>query len=190
MYHATWGTQVQLYLLKVEVEAAAAGFPSEWRVLAEELPVVLQTPAAEGVAGFPSEWRVLAEELPVVLQTPAAEGVAGLPSEGRIPAEVVVAEVVAVAVAHQPGEKVQCGSRILGEAAAVRSRRIQRIWIGPESAAALTLRLQVDGPRSPSATSRSDRRARRLCEQAHSENSLPPPTWWPELWGTALHPKT
>src|ERR1035437_7866128 len=155
MYHPTWGTQVQLHLLKVE---------------------------AEGEAGFPSEWRVPAEELPAVLQTPAAEGVAGFPSEGRIPAEVV-------AVAHQPGEKVQCGSRIPGKAVAVRSRRIQRIWIGPESAAALTLRLQVDGPRSPSATSRSDRRARRWCEQAHSENSLPPPTWWPELWGTALHPK-
>jgi hypothetical protein len=111
-----------------------------------------------------------------------AEGEAGFPSEGRIPAEVV-------AVAHQPGEKVQCGSRIPREAAAVRSRRIQRIWIGPESAAALW-RLQVDGPRSPSATSRPDRRARRCCEQAHSENSLPPPTWWPELWGTALHQET
>jgi hypothetical protein len=101
---------------------------------------------AEGEAGFPSEWRVPAEELPAVLQTPAAEGVAGFPSEGRIPTVVVV-------VAHQPGEKVQCGSRIPGGEAAVRSRRIQRIWIGPGSAAALTLRLQVDGPRSPSATS-------------------------------------
>jgi hypothetical protein len=144
---------------------------------------------AEGEAGFPSEWRVPAEELPAVLQTPAAEGVAGeagFPSEWRVPA-AAAAEVVAVA--HQPGEKVQCGSRIPREAAAVRSRRIQRIWIGPESAAALW-RLQVDGPRSPSATSRPDRRARRCCEQAHSENSLPPPTWWPELWGTALHPKT
>src|ERR1035437_5637152 len=138
MYHPTWGTQVQLHLLKVEVEVV-------------EAVVVVETQA----------------------QPLKAEGVAGFPSEGRIPAVAV-----AGAVAHQPG----------GEAA-VRSRRIQRIWIGPESAAALTLRLQVDGPRSPSATSRSDRRARRWCEQAHSENSLPPPTWWPELWGTALHPK-
>src|ERR1035437_6576005 len=151
MHHPTWGTQVQLHLLKVEVEVV-------------EAVVVMETQA----------------------QPLKAEGVAGVPSEGRIRA---VAVAVAVAVAHQPGEKVQCGSRIPGGEAAVRSRRIQRIWIGPESAAALTLRLQVDGPRSPSATSRSDRRARRCCEQAHSENSLPPPTWWPELWGTALHPK-
>src|ERR1035437_2957691 len=150
MYHPTWGTQVQLHLLKVEVEVV-------------EAVVVVETQA----------------------QPLKAEGVAGFPSEGRIPAVAV-----AGAVAHQAGEKVQCGSRIPGGEAAVRSRRIQRIWIGPECAAALTLRLQVDGPRSPSATSRSDRRARRWCEQAHSENSLLPPTWWPELWGTALHPET
>src|ERR1035437_6919278 len=162
MHHSTWGTQVQPHLLKAEVvEAQTQG----QLLAAAELPAVLRTPAV-AAAEFPSEWRIPAE-LPAVLRTP----------------------VVAVAVC-QPKLRPLCEWRIPEEAvAAVPSPRIQQIWIGPESATGQTVQLQVDGPRNSSAASRSDRRARRWCEQSHSENSLPPPCWWLEHWGTSLHPK-